>query len=439
MNDSLELLQQLLRVDSTNPPGNEGPAAEVLEGFLGSSGIETKVLTSPGGRPNLVAWIEGPRDAAPLVLLSHTDVVGVEEENWSHDPFGGEIDQGYVWGRGALDMKGIAAMHAAAIAALASSGAASKRTVLLVAVADEEAGGDEGAGWLVKEHPREVGLGDRPPEVLGEGGYGLAGVIDRPVIPIVLGEKSALWLTLRARGEPGHGALPPARQAVRDLIGVLEQISGRRNTRVHPVMREQFAALAKHAGGPRRAIFAALASPAGRPIAKALDAQLQKAGAVAQIMVDTVTPTEIRAGYKHNVVPGEAEASLDCRLLPDVDIDEFIEGVRKIASERDVAVDVAGRNFSPVGERTPLFDILVEASAGLDGGGSAPVPVASLTPAMTDIRFFRSRGAGGYGWVPLVLDQELLATIHGHDERIRVADFERATEVMAEVVRRAAT
>jgi acetylornithine deacetylase/succinyl-diaminopimelate desuccinylase-like protein len=436
---TLELLQELLRVDSTNPPGNEAPAAELLESYLQGAGLKTRLFTSPDGRPSLVARLEGPRDLPPLVLLSHTDVVGVEEQSWSHDPFGGEVDQGYVWGRGALDMKAIAVMHAAAAASLAASAATRRREVIVVAVADEEAGGGQGAQWLVDQHPEEVGLGGPPSDVLGEGGYGLSSVLDRPVMPIVLGEKSTLWLMLHAHGDPGHGSLPPARQAIRNLVSVLRQVTGRRNPRVHPVMREQFAALARHSRGARRALFKALASPVGGVTTKALDRQLQRAGAIGQLVVDTVTVTQVEAGHRHNVVPGEATAALDCRLLPDVNVDAFVEGMQRRASRHDVTVEVVARYGSPISQRTPLFDILADVSSGLATQGGSPVIVPSLTPPMTDIRFFRAKGASGYGWAPVVLTPELLATIHGHDERIGVEDFERGVEATAKVVRRAAT
>ena len=436
----IELLQELIKIDTTNPPGDESGAAELLKSYLVGAGLQARILSSPEGRPNLVARLEGPRDRCPLILLSHTDVVAVEEESWSRDPFGGEAAQGCVWGRGALDMKGIAVMHAVAAAALAGSGHDLTREVIVLAVADEEAGGGQGARWLTEEHSQEVGLSDgTPPEVLGEGGYGLSGLLDRPLMPIVLGEKSTLWLSLHATGEPGHGSMPPPRQALHNLTAFVNDVAGRHNVRVHPVMREQFSGLADHVGGGRKTVFTLLASRMGNSFAKLVDKQMQKAGAVGQLLVDTVTPTQFSAGYKRNVVPGEASAALDCRLLPDTDLEAFLSHLEKKASRRDVEIEVVIRESSPVSERTPLFDIISDVSRRVvKPNEGEPVIVPSLTAPMTDIRFYRARGAGGYGWAPLILSRELLATIHGHDERVPIADFERGVEAMAEVVRRAA-
>ena len=434
----VELLADLVKIDTTNPPGNEGPCAEILDAYLSTAGLKTQILKSPEGRPNLVARLEGRADRSPLVLVSHTDVVAVETEQWTHDPFGAEIADGSIWGRGVLDMKGIAVMHAAAAAAVAANGTAPERDVIVVAVADEEAGGTEGAEWLCRGHADLVGLrdGGPAPEVVGEGGYGLSGILERPLMPIVLGEKSVLWLDLVATGDPGHGALPPIEQAPHNLARAIDKVAGFGPPRVHPVMREQFEVLGREASSPTSYVFQLLASGVGRGFATALKGQLRSRGAIATLLSDTVTPTQMHAGYKHNVVPGSATASLDCRLLPDTDSVSFAESIRKKVSALGVEVREVAKHGGPVSDRGVLYETLVAESAALP---SQPVVVPSLTSAMTDIRFWRQRGGRGYGWVPLVLTPELLATVHGHDERVPVEDFERAVETMTRVIKRAAT
>lgn len=432
----IELLQELLRVDSTNPPGNEGPAAEILRSRLDAAGLETRIEKSPAGRPNLVARLPGPNNKPALVLLSHTDVVPVESERWSHDPFGGEIHDGHIWGRGALDMKGIGALHCAAAEATALSGQEPARELIVCAVADEEAGGNEGAGWLVKEHPELVGFGDnRPlPEVLGEGSFGLSGIIDRALMPIVLGEKKAMWVELTATGDPGHGSLPPARQAPFNLAATVREVAGYGSPRVHPVMRQQFRVLADASGGARKKIFQALASGSGSLVASALRKPLRGLGAIGALLSDTVTPTALSAGYKHNVIPGEARASLDCRLLPDTDLDDFLARLRKKADKNHVSIATIGSHAGPVTKETSLFSVMQSVSEALPAN---PVVVPSLTPGFSDLRFFRAKGAAGYGWVPVIITPELLATVHGHDERIPVAEFETGVEAMTALVKRA--
>ena len=434
----LKLLQDLLRAKTVNPPGDEATVAAIFEAYLSNAGLRTEILESPEGRTSLVARLEGPTVRPALVLLSHSDVVPVEEDKWSRDPFGAEEVDGFVWGRGALDMKSIAVMHGVAAAQFVKSDQTPTREVIVIMAADEESGGAEGARWLVEEHPDRVGFADGqpPPEVITEGAYGLAGVLDVPVMPIALGEKTAVWFDLVAKGDPGHGALPPAQQAPVNLAKLITEVAGFGAPRVHSVMREQFSIFSSAASGRNLAVLRALASPAGGIVAKAVAPQLRRAGALGLLLSDSITPTLVAAGYKSNVVPAEGRASFDCRLLPDTDVDRFIESVRARAERRGGTVDsVQQKGRGPVSNKGPLFSILEQVSREL-----VPnlVTAPSLSPGITDARFFRARGATAYGWCPLVLTPELLATIHGHDERIAINDFERAVKATTGVVTRAA-
>ena len=434
MSDAVALLRELLRIDSTNPPGGEAPVAELLEAHLAKAGLTCDILGSPDGRPNLVARMPGPTDRPALVLLSHTDVVGVEDEMWSRDPFGGDVDEGAIWGRGALDMKGIAVMHAIAAIELADSGATPTREVIVAAVADEEAGGEQGAAWLARERPEVFGFGDErpPPEVLGEGAFGLSNVIDRPVMPVAFGEKTAVWMDLIASGDPGHGALPPEHQAPEQLARAITAVSGFRRPRVHPVMAEQMRALAPHAGVVRGRLMHALGGRAGKHIVRAMHGAFVRSGAVGTLLADSVTPTQLSAGYKNNVVPGSATASFDCRLLPDTDPSEFASDLQRRVSPFDVKVEVRKSHGGPVSERTDLFDAIARACATMR---ERPLVVPTLSPGFTDIRNLRRLGATGYGFAPVVLSPELLSTIHGHDERIPIDGFEQSVRVMTDLVR----
>lgn len=431
--EPVELLQQLLRIDTTNPPGSEGPAAELLRSYLDAAGADTLIHTTDAGRPSLIARVPGPPDAPALVLVSHTDVVAVERDAWTRDPFGGELADGSVWGRGALDMKSIAVMHAVALAAVASAERVPEREVILASFADEEAGGREGAEAVLREIPERLGFADgRPaPEALGEGAFGLSGILDRPLMPVVVAEKSVLWLDLIATGEPGHGALPPEHQAIANLARAVTKVSGYRPPRVHPVMQQQFEILAENSTGAQAATFRALASAAGSQVGRLLKTPLRKRGTIAALLSDTITPTQIEGGYKHNVVPGEARASLDCRLLPDTSPGKLVAKLAKDCRKLGVSVKEVSRHGGPVSARTPLFDAIARASRAME---ERPIVVPSLTSGMTDLRYLRSRGATAYGWVPLILDQEDLGMIHGHDERIEVAAFEEAVRVMTAVV-----
>ncbi|HEX6255830.1 MAG TPA: M20/M25/M40 family metallo-hydrolase [Euzebyales bacterium] len=436
---AVEMLQQLVRMRTVNPPGDEAGVAKEVGAHLAGAGLETRTLVSPGGRANLVARIDGPRDRPALVLLSHSDVVPVEEGHWQRDPFGAEDVDGVIWGRGALDMKGITVMHAAAAAALAQSTRTPTRELIVAVAADEEAGGDEGARWLLDEHADLLGFGDGrpPPEVLGEGAYGVSGMLGAPVVPIALGEKTAVWFEVIASGDSGHGALPPQDQAAVNLAAIVTDIAGFRTPRVHPVMREQFSTLAKAASGPMAGILRALASPVNPAVVRAVASRMRKAGVLGLLLSDSITPTVMAAGYKSNVVPGEARASFDCRLLPDTDVDRFVSSLDRRARRRGGRIaDVVQKGHGPVSGKGPLFPVLEQASREIAPGA---IPTVSLTPGITDVRFFRARGATGYGWTPLVLTPELLATVHGDDERVPVDGFERAVAVMSDVVLRACT
>lgn len=429
------LLQDLLQIASVNPPGNEGAVAEALEAPLRAAGAEVALHSTPGGRVNLVARLRGRSDRRALLLVSHTDVVDVEPNHWTRDPFGGEIAGGFVWGRGALDMKSISVMHVEAMLEVARR-PDRDRDLILVAVADEEAGSDDGMEWLLREHPGELGFDDdRPlPWAIGEGGYGLSGVIDRPVMPIVRGEKKTVRIELHAEGDPGHGSVPPSNQAIRNLVRVIERVTAARRAHVHPVMREQFSVLASY-GGKRAPLFRALASGAGGIVARTLRSQLRAAGAVGALLADTVTPTRLEAGLGHNVVPATAAATLDCRLLPDADPHAFVAAIARESGNVGAHVDARVLTDSPVSHVTPLYSVVENVSRGMH---EDPVVVPSLTPGRTDLALLRRHGAQCYGWVPLVLTPELLATIHGHDERVPVEGFERAvvatTDVVTEVV-----
>jgi acetylornithine deacetylase/succinyl-diaminopimelate desuccinylase-like protein len=305
--------------------------------------------------------------------------------------------------------------------------------------ADEEAAGDEGASWFTEHHAATVGLGNGrpPPEVLCEGAYGITEMFSRPVIPIALGEKTAVWFDLVAEGDPGHGALPPQNQALMSVASAVKAVAGFGTPRVHPVMQEQLRALASAASGPNAAILRTLASPAGSTLARVITAQLRKSGVLGLLLSDSITPTQMSGGYKSNVVPGEARASFDCRLLPDTDIDGFLRRINKKARRTGARVNnVVHKGHGPVSGKGRLFDVLERVSHDLAPNALATV---SLSPGITDARFFRARGASAYGWCPLILTPELLATIHGHDERIPVNDFEEAVSVMSDVVLQAAS
>lgn len=452
--DALELLRQYVRIDTTNPPGNEGPAAELLESALSHSAVECKVFKAPDGRPNLVARIaadekrrktpgtargrsdppSGPLQAGALCLMHHMDVVPADESRWSRDPFGGEIADGALWGRGALDMKSLGVMHLFAFLEVASaveSGAASLvRDLLFVAVSDEEEGGRSGAEWLVSHHPEAIDC----TELWTEGGYGVANVLQGiDVFACGVAEKSVVWIRATAMGTPGHGGIPPDDQAIEKLVSFVETLR-RRNRRYRMVdeVRALYRSLAERARGPEKAALTLATSPgASGPLLPLVARRLGPAQRA--LLADLVTVTKLDAGYKENVVPGEAQAWLDCRLLPDVDIDSFVEECRELGTRYGVEVEVMYKDScGGVSPKGPLYYALQRAC--LDSVPDAAF-LSSISPGFTDSRHWRRLGTSCMGLVPVLTDQALLGTIHGDDERIPIEEFYRGLAITKAVVR----
>lgn len=433
---SVALLQEYLRINTTNPPGDEGPAAEFLEAILASSGIKSKIFTSPNGRPNLVARLEGKSGNA-LALMHHMDVVPCDESQWSVDPFGGDLKDGAVWGRGAIDMKGQGLMQVLAMCdlatAVASGDAELERDALLVAVADEEEAGSDGAGWLVSEHAKEVEC----TELLTEGGAGLRDALPGvDAFACAMTEKSFLWLRLLAEGEPGHGSVPPDDQAlikILDLLAELRKMSKR--LRMSPPVARLFSSLADAGDAKLKAAIRAATSPAGPAVLPLIARQL---GAAQQALLrDTISITQVQAGYKSNVIPGTATATIDCRLLPDTDPDSYLAKLRAVAASHDVQVEEID-----VGTSGGISDA-GELYRALEAACRREVPdarfVQSVSPGFTDSRFWRSRGTSCLGLLPCLLSSDLLATIHGDDERIPVDEYLRGCRITSEVLRSVCT
>ncbi len=430
---AIEALSQYVRIDTTNPPGNEAPAAEFLASFLEKRSIPYEILRSPEGRPNLVSRLSAGGDPADAIcLMNHMDVVAAEESRWLHDPFGGEIVGGELWGRGALDMKGLGVMQLWAFMhvadAISSNNMKLKRDLLFVAVSDEEEGGAQGAGWLLAEHPSKVACA----ELLTEGGFGVASVLPGvDAFSCATTEKSAVWMKLEARGDTGHGGIPPDAQAIEQLLACLQKlISRNKRYRMTDQVRRVYISLADSASGVEKAALKAAVGRGGQAVLRLLASKLSRPQRA--LLRDLVTVTKLEAGYKPNVVPGSASATIDCRPLPDIDVDEFVEEIRKVAERYNVSVEVIfkcdANGDSPKGE---LFGALQDACRA-----SAPdaLFLQSVATGFTDARFWRRTGARCCGLTPSIVSIDLIETMHGDNERIPLGEFERGLEITRSAV-----
>jgi acetylornithine deacetylase/succinyl-diaminopimelate desuccinylase-like protein len=412
-----ELLQRLIRFDTSNPPGNERACIEWIADLVREVGIEPRILAKDPERSNLIARLPGDGAAPPLVLQGHVDVVPAKGA-WSQPPFGGAIADGYVWGRGALDMKGGVAMMLAAFLRAAAADTPPPGDVVLCLVSDEETGSDLGARFLVEEHAE---LFDGARFAIGEfGGFSLE-LLGRRFYPMMVAEKQLCWVRATLRGPAGHGSLP-VRDGAMARLGRLLAALDRRRLPVHvtPVVRSMIDAIVAELPAPAGVPLRALLRP--RVTDRVLDVLGDRAGFFDPLLHNTASPTIVEGGHTPNVIPGEVSLVLDCRMLPGFGADDVCAELRASAG---VEMELEVLRFDP-GAPAPdmaLFGTLAGILRELDPAGR-PVPL--LLPAVSDGRFFARLGIQTYGFLPMQLPREMrfMDLIHAEEERLPVDSLE---------------
>lgn len=425
-----ELLQNLLRFNTTNPPGNENECIRYIDSVLKDAGFETTLLSSTPNRPNLVTRLKGQGSAPPLLLQGHIDVVTTEKQAWRHPPFEGEIADGYIWGRGTLDMKGGVAMMLAALMRAKAEGGDLPGDVIFTALSDEEAGGREGARFLVENHAdlfRDVRY------ALGEfGGFSIH-VAGKKFYPIQVLEKQVCWSKARVRGPGGHGSMTLRDGAVAKLGRLLSQLN-QQSLPLHitAVPRQMFEIMAQTLPAEQGEQFRLLLDPTQT------DTHLDLLGPhrrmIEPTLHNTVNVTVIRGGSKVNVIPGEIEFEMDGRVLPGYTAADFLGELRQIIGD-DVEIDVVTSDEGRAEADMGYFDTLAEILHEQDPSCAA-IPV--LMPVATDGRFFSRLGIQTYGFIPIDLpaDFNFLETIHAANERIPVTAMQSGTEAIYQALRR---
>src|SRR5215218_1437225 len=391
----VELLQQLIRFNTTNPPGNERECVEWIDQVLRDGGYETEILAKDPERPNMLARLKGRDDAPSLLLYGHIDVVPVEGQNWQHPPFEGKNVDGWVWGRGALDMKGGIAMMLAAFLRVKAEELMPPGDVSLLILSDEEAGGDYGAKYLVEEH---AGLFDGVRYALGEfGGFPLY-VGRRRFYPIQVAEKQRCFLRAVVRGPGGHGALPMRGGTMAKLARLLKRLDRRRlPVHVTPVARRFLETMAAASPFPTGTILRGLLDR--RLTDRILDLLRSKGQVFDPMLHNTVNATIVRGGEKINVIPSEVTVELDGRLLPGYTPSDMIAELRRLVGE-DVEFEVISHDPGPSEPDMGLFDTLSGILREADPEG---IPVPLLNPAFTDARYFSRLGIQSHGFPPMKL------------------------------------
>lgn len=424
-----ELLRRLIRFDTTNPPGNERACIEWIGGVLREAGVESRMVAQDPQRPNLIARLPGTGAAPALLMQGHVDVVPAEG-SWSRPPFGGEIGEGYVWGRGALDMKGGVAMMVAAFLRAATADVAPPGDVVLCVMSDEEAGGDLGARFLVAEHPE---LFDGVRFAIGEFGGFTLDLGGRRFYPVMVAEKQLCVVRATLRGAAGHGSLP-ARDGAMGRLGRLLTELDRRRLPVHvtAVVRSMIEAIAAELPVVSGVALRGLLRP--RVTDRLLDRLGERVGVFDPLLHNTASATIVRGGQSANVIPGEVSVDLDCRLLPGFGPDELFAELRALARV-DAQFEVLRHDPGPSSADMTLFPTLARILRELDSAGRA-VPL--LMPAVTDGRHFARLGIQTYGFLPMQLPQEMRFTqlVHAEDERIPIEAIEFGTTAIRRLLER---
>ena len=420
--ETADLLRELIRLDTVNPPGNETRAAELLRSYLEDAGVACELYAKVPDRANLVARIPGRGTGRNLLFLSHTDTVLADPSEWSVDPWAGELRDGHVWGRGALDMKGQVAASAVAIATLAREGFEPAGDLIFAATADEEVGEDFGLSWLCREHPDAV----RAQYCINEGGGDRAVIAGKAVYLCASAEKMSSPFRLRVRGRSGHASIPRvADNALVKAARLVERLGAfSPRPQLLPETEAFFGAIFGDGLGPAEVLQRV------RTLEPAVGAMLEP------MLGLTVAPTMITASRKRNVVPAVCEVVCDCRVLPGQGRDEAERAIRDWLGEDGYElewIERVGGTRSSI--HTPFWSAIEEFVSG-EEPGAAVVPV--VLPGFTDSHFLREAfGTIAYGFFPArVMEPELASRlVHSADERIPVDDLELGTRFLLHLAR----
>ncbi|MGQ9572026.1 MAG: M20/M25/M40 family metallo-hydrolase [Dehalococcoidia bacterium] len=437
-----ELLSELIKFHTTNPPGNETPAAHFLRQKFEAEGIEAEVIESEPGRGSLLARMpgDGTSRAKSLLLLSHLDVVPVQEmSQWSVDPFAGVIKDGYVWGRGAVDCKSLVTMNAMAMFLLKRSGVKLAGDLLYAAVADEETGGSRGAGFLAQQHPETL----KADYTINEGGgFFIRLDANARIFIIETAEKGVLWLQLNFKGRAGHGAMPRAADnALVKLSEAVNKLSRHQPARtITPTVRQFITGMIKARMGSLGGVIGRLAldSPLSAPLMRQMARDRQQAGQLDAMLRMTISPNVAAAGGKANIVPGSASLTCDCRLLPgqtkEMVYAELSRAGLDLSQIELEELETAEPSSSPIDNEfyQALKEVVEEVAPGVS-------VLPFLIPGTSDSRFVRQLGNIAYGFQPASPEEdgsELARLAHGVDERFGVSSLSFGTDVILRVITR---
>jgi acetylornithine deacetylase/succinyl-diaminopimelate desuccinylase-like protein len=439
-NETATLLTEIIRVNTSNPPGQEGKLDELLASKFKPLGFQVDIVQTPEpGKAHFIARLRGDGSKKPILLAAHADVVGVEREKWSMDPFAGVIKDGYVFGRGAIDFKGGLAVFAEAVMMLAKNKVPLARDVIFLSEADEE-GGKYNTSWLAQSHWDKIACEFS----LNEGGWIIKGANGKVrYVSISTADKSGVSLILRARGKSTHSSMPLPDNAIFTLAKALAKLADYETKPfLIPSTKEFFLTLAKTSQPPMSDYFSTLVNSTDPEAVRAADREISKDPLLHAIMRNTIAPVLMNAGFRGNVIPGSAEATVNFRTIPGTNTADLIGEITRVINDPRVEiVQVTGaiggtrppaelarlQKLEPSTQDSDLYRALVRQS-------NVVYPEAAVTPylfqAGTDSIAWRSRGVPVYGIYPYPIDNEDLSRMHGNDERVSVESLRSGTELI---------
>ncbi|MBA4368951.1 MAG: hypothetical protein C0403_15085 [Desulfobacterium sp.] len=427
--DAVTLLSEYLRIDTTNPPGNESKAVAFFQNIFSREGIEYKIYEPDSGRASIRAILHGSGKKKPIILLNHMDVVPAEKQEWSVDPFGGEIKDGFIYGRGALDMKSQGIMELMAMLEMKTIGRTPDRDIIFLATADEEAGGTQGIQYLMENHAEDFSA----EFVINEGGFGISGFIpERPVFMIATAEKGLCWLRVRATGQPGHGSVPHGQNALEKLnTAIYRLLSEKSSITLTPIIKTYF----NNIGTAWNFLEPFIKDQKSETLETILNQTgLIQMPQISAMLRNTISLTQMHSGDKANVIPASAEATLDIRLLPGQSLEEFLHQMSAKMGDENLKFDILTQSEASTSPPdTPYFQLIEESI-------KQQYPNALVTPSLlfatSDSRILRSHGITTYGFCPAIIDLSEIQRIHGIDERISIESLINGTSLFKETVKK---
>lgn len=410
--EAVKTIQDYVRINTSNPPGDVTKAADFLMAIFKREGIAATRFESGPGRSIVLARLKGTGSAKPILLMHHMDVVPTDPSRWQHQPFGGEIADGKIWGRGAIDMKGLGVVQLMAFLSVKRQQVPLDRDVLLMAAPDEEIGGDLGAKWMREHHYSELD----PEYILDEGGFGSRDLFapGRLVFGISVAEKKIMWLKLRAEGVAGHGSQPHDKNPNDRMIRALARLLG------EPMPTSPFSVL--------ETMKARVGTLASNKFNNA-------------IQHSTISITSFRSGVgdppKVNVIPSVAEATLDCRVLPGTSKDQWLAEIRRRLGDPGIAIEIVNEGDDPVvtTQESPFYKAL---QAAVKRKHPDAIVTPMVVPYGTDSNGFRPRGVKSYGFTPVIVPAEAVMSMHGDAEYLPVDAVGPAIQILFEALKETA-